>query len=269
MKRSSLCAAALFAITSTAAFAADPVGAPATATLIEGWQQADGTIVSAVQITLEDGWKTYWRAPGDAGIPPAFNWNGSRNLVGVAVSWPTPKVFGQNGMRSVGYANRVTLPLSIAAKRSGKPVHIKLALEIGVCKDICVPQTLKVTGTIAPSGNTPVPAIAAALAERPYTASEAGAGGVVCAISPSEDGLNITAHITVPHAGGTEFVVIEAGRADVWVSEATATRSGSTLTAKAEMIPNRKGALALDRSAMRFTVLGASHAVDIKGCTPS
>lgn len=242
--------------------------APASATLIEGWQQADGTQVAAVQITLEEGWKTYWRSPGDAGIPPNFDWNGSHNLSGVAVSWPTPMVFDENGMRSVGYANYVTLPLSISADRKGQPVQIDLTMEIGVCKDVCVPQTLHVTGTLNAQGAAPVPAIAAALADRPYSAAEVGAGEATCTVAPSEYGLMITAHLSVPYSGGSEFVVIEAGRKDVWVSEAQTSRDGNILTAQAEVIPNSDGALALDRSAFRFTVLGSSHAVDLHGCTP-
>jgi DsbC/DsbD-like thiol-disulfide interchange protein len=264
MIKSLLCATALIT-TATVAHAGDPIGVPATATLIDGWQQADGTFVSAVQITLAEGWKTYWRAPGDSGIPPAFNWAGSRNLEDVAVSWPAPKVFDQNGMRSVGYYHQVTLPLTIAAKQAGKPVQINLEMDIGVCKDICVPQTLTLKGTVSGGTATPVPTIAAALAERPYS----GAHGVTCALSPSEDGLNITAKLTLPSTGGKEFVVIEAGRPDVWVSEAQTSRSGNTLTAQAEIISNGTGPLALDRSAMRFTVMGSSHAVDLRGCTPS
>ncbi|MCX7566916.1 protein-disulfide reductase DsbD family protein [Sulfitobacter sp. F26169L] len=264
--KSILCATALIT-TVTTAHAGDPVGVPAIATLIDGWQQADGTRVSAVRIILADGWKTYWRAPGDAGIPPEFNWKGSQNLSGVSVSWPTPVVFEQNGMRSVGYTNQVILPLSVAAKRTDKPVQIKLKMEIGVCKDICVPQTLTLQGTLGATGATPVASIAAALAEQPYTASEAGARGVTCALSPSDKGLNITARLSLPSTGGQEHVVIEAGRPDVWVSEATAKRNGNTLTAQAEIVPNGSGPLALDRSAIRFTVLGTSHAVDLRGCT--
>jgi DsbC/DsbD-like thiol-disulfide interchange protein len=268
MMKSLLCATALITAAATAQ-AGDPIGTPVTARLIEGWQQPDGTRVSAIHLTLAEGWKTYWRAPGDAGIPPAFTWKGSRNIAGVAVSWPTPKVFMQNGMRSVGYSNEVILPLSIAAKQAGKPVQINLKLEIGVCKDICVPETLNLQGMLESADSTPVPAIAAALAEQPYSAREAEAQGVTCAISPSQDGLNITATLNLPSAGGTEHVVIEAGRPDVWVSEATTKRSGNTLTAQAEMVLGRSGTFALDRSAIRFTVLGSSHAVDLRGCSAS
>ncbi|MGB5866185.1 MAG: protein-disulfide reductase DsbD domain-containing protein [Sulfitobacter sp.] len=268
MIKSLLCATALLTL-GAPAFAGDPFDTPATARLIDGWQQPDGTRVSAIQITMADGWKTYWRTPGDAGIPPSFTWKGSRNLQSVAVNWPTPKVFEQNGMRSVGYSGQVTLPLTVAAQQAGQPVDINLSMEIGVCSDICIPQTLKITGTLDALGATPVPVIAAALAERPYSASEAGARSATCALSPSSDGLNITATLTLPSTGGKEHVVIETGRADVWISEAQTSRSGDTLTATAEIVPSVPGTLAVDRSAIRFTILGNSHAVDMIGCTPA
>jgi len=250
------------------ALAQDPVGTPVVATLIEGWEKPDGTRVSAIRLTLTEGWKTYWRAPGDAGIPPTFDWSGSRNLAAVGVSWPTPEIFVENGMRSVGYSRQVTLPLAITAKQAGKPVHISLEMDVGVCKDICVPQTLRVDGTLAAQGTTPVPSIAAALAEQPYTAQEVGAGRVTCTLNRIENGLHISATLPLPSTGSAEHVVIEAGRPDIWVSEATSHRIGNTLTAQADLIPNTAGTLAIDRSALRFTVLGSSHAVDLRGCVP-
>lgn len=253
----------------TAASADSAFSTPVTAQLVDGWQQPDGTRIGAIQLTLAPGWKTYWRAPGDAGIPPAFNWRGSRNLRGVAVSWPTPKVFEQNGMRSVGYANQVTLPLAIAPKQPGEPVELRLEMEIGVCKDICVPETVSLTATFDATGSAPVAVIAAALAEQPYSASESGATGVTCTLRPIEDGLQITAMLTLPSTGGREHVVIEAGNPGIWVSEATTSRTGNVLTAQAEMVSGgAAGSMVIDRSALRFTVLGTSHAVDLRGCTP-
>lgn len=266
MIKHALCAAALIAPFSPA-FAEAPESSPVTARLVDGWQQPDGTRISAIQLTLAPGWKTYWRAPGDAGIPPEFNWRGSRNMGGVAVSWPTPEVFDQNGMRSVGYSHQVTLPLAVSPKQAGQPVEVNLTLDIGVCKDVCVPETLAIKGVLDAIGSTPQPAIAAALAEMPYTATESGAKGVTCDLSPSQDGLKITAKLSLPPTGTTEHVVIEAGSPGIWVSEATASRSGNTLTAEALMV-QQNGAMAIDRSTMRFTVLGSSHAVDLRGCTP-
>ncbi len=248
--------------------AGDRVGTPVSGEIITGWQQADGTRISAVRLTLAPGWKTYWRAPGDAGIPPDFTWNGSRNLAGVAISWPAPEVFEQNGMRSIGYSEQVVIPLSIAPTDKDAPVTLNLRMDIGVCRDICVPETLHLDATLQAGSTRIVPAIAAALAERPLSAQEAGASGVTCTLSPTKDGLRVTAQLGVAHTGGQEYVVIEAGRPDVWVSETTTVRAGNTLSATAEMIPGGAAPLAIDRSKMRFTVLGTSRAVDLKGCTP-
>ncbi|MEQ6248899.1 protein-disulfide reductase DsbD domain-containing protein [Sulfitobacter sp. HNIBRBA3233] len=251
----------------TPATAQDASGGPVTADLIEGWQMPDGSRIDALRLQLAPGWKTYWRAPGDAGIPPSFDWSGSRNLKAVSVLWPTPKVFDQNGMTSIGYTGQVILPLAVVTRGKGPAVDVNLTLDIGVCSDICVPERLELSGTLDSTGSKPVPAIAAALAERPFTAREAGARGVTCTLEPTDRGLKITATLSLPHSGGTEHVVIEAGRPDVWVSEAESSRSGNTLTATAEMIANGGGLLSLDRSAIRFTVLGKSHAVDLHGCT--
>src|SRR6056297_4231173 len=81
------------------------------ARILTGWRLPDGTHQAGLEIRLRDGWKTYWRAPGDAGIPPRFNWSGSRNLSDVAITWPTPRTLSQNGVRTIGYANSLTLPI--------------------------------------------------------------------------------------------------------------------------------------------------------------
>ncbi|MEL7014329.1 MAG: protein-disulfide reductase DsbD domain-containing protein, partial [Pseudomonadota bacterium] len=60
------------------------------ARLLTGWRAADGSHIAALQIDLAPGWTTYWRAPGDAGIPPYFDWHASENLSSVDVEWPSP-----------------------------------------------------------------------------------------------------------------------------------------------------------------------------------
>jgi len=257
-----LCASAL------PCWAQDTIGTPITAEIIEGWRTSDGTQVTGLRLTLAPGWKTYWRTPGDAGIPPQFDWSGSDNIGGVAVSWPTPEVFDQSGMRSIGYSDQVVLPLHVRPKSDGQAITLQLSMDIGVCRDICIPETLNISATLDATNSTPVPAIAAALAERPFGAAEAGAGMATCTLRPKSGGLEITAQLPLPATGGREVVVIEPGRADVWVSEADTARRGNILTATADMVPVKGTGLTLDRSALRFTVLGKNRAVELLGCTP-
>ena len=72
-----------------------------------------GDLSLGLEMQLKEGWKTYWRAPGDAGIPTQFDFDGSRNIVSYRTHWPVPEVFWQNGMRSIGYDTEVVLPLRL------------------------------------------------------------------------------------------------------------------------------------------------------------
>lgn len=240
---------------------------PVTAEVLQGWVQSDGSRMAALRLTLAPGWKTYWRAPGDAGIPPQFDWSGSRNLGSVSITWPTPKVFDQNGMTSIGYDEILVIPLHIEPAKNGAPVHLKADMELGVCSDICIPYTLQFDEPIEVDTQKPSPAIAAALATQPYSADEAGVRAATCDISPTSDGLKIEARVTMPSAGGSEYIVIEPGAHDIWVSEATTRRSGGDVVAISEMVNIKSAPIALDRSNIRITVLGSNYAVDIRGCS--
>ena len=69
---------------------------------------------AGVEIRLERGWKTYWRYPGDAGVPPRFDWTGSENLASAAIRWPAPRlIVDETGMKSIGYHDDVIFPVAI------------------------------------------------------------------------------------------------------------------------------------------------------------
>lgn len=237
------------------------------ARILPGWKMQNGTLMAGLELTLAPGWKTYWRAPGDAGIPPVFDWSESQNLRAVSVSWPTPHVFDQGGMRSVGYKNRVVLPLALTPRRAGQPVQLSARVDIGVCDDVCVPVRFKVSQAIPGTASRPDPEIAAALADRPFSASEAGLRAKACTVAPAEDGLTLHAEFTIPSTGADETAVVETGDPQVWASEPRIARHGSKLTAEFDLMHASGGPFALDRSALRFTILGQDRAVDIKGCT--
>lgn len=234
--------------------------------VLDGGKTAKGTYQGALRLTLKEGWKTYWRAPGDAGIPPHFNWSGSGNVGNVSITWPAPHVFDQNGLRSIGYEDQLVLPVEITPQNPAKPVRLRGEMDLGVCKDVCVPGKLDFDHKLD-AGADRNPAIAAALAQRPYSAREAGVAKAACQLSPTADGMQIEARITMPSAGGTEVAVIEPGNPTLWASQPETARQGNTLIARSEVINASGTPFALDRSEVRITVLGANHAVDILGCS--
>ena len=95
------------------------------ANLLPGWRMDSGHHMAGLSLALAPGWKTYWRSPGEAGIPPEFDWSGSQNVKAVYVHWPSPVVFHTNGMQTVGYDGGVILPLEVVPEVPGQPVVLQ------------------------------------------------------------------------------------------------------------------------------------------------
>ncbi|MCF6232908.1 MAG: hypothetical protein L3J36_07410 [Rhodobacteraceae bacterium] len=233
--------------------------------VLDGGLTPKGTHRAALRLVLADGWKTYWRAPGDTGIPPRIDWDGSRNVGQVGVTWPTPQVFDQGGLRTIGYDHQMVLPLEISILQPGQPVHLSGEIKFGLCQDICIPAALSFEMTLDPDAPRS-PAIAAAMAERPYSAAEAGVKSTICRVTPSDNGLTVEALVTMPTAGGPEVAVIEPGDPQLWVSQAVTTRQGDVLSIVANVSHVSGSGFTLNRALMRITVLGQRVAADIKGC---
>ncbi len=250
-----------------AAATAQTMDAVTSARLLPGWRMADGTHMAAVELRLAPGWKTYWRAPGDLGIPPRFDWRASRNLAGVDIRWPTPERIQQGDDVTIGYSDILVLPLHVLAQDAGKDVTLSGTVDLGVCRDVCMPLTLNFDAELPANGAARDGRIAAALAHRPLTASEAGVRAVTCTVSPGKDGqLNLRAELTLPPTGGPETAIIEAGDPNLWIAQPKLSRQGDRLIAETRLAHSGGRAFALDRSELRLTIVGARQAVDIKGC---
>ncbi|WP_240784056.1 protein-disulfide reductase DsbD domain-containing protein [Tabrizicola caldifontis] len=259
-----LCLALVLALTTAPALATTQEDV-LSARLRTGWQMEGGRHMAALDLSMAPGWKTYWRSPGDAGIPPAFDWSGSRNVRSVRIHWPAPSVFELNGMQTIGYHKQLILPLEVTPIDPAQPVSLAVKVDLGVCDKICLPATFALqSGLTAPGA--PDPGITAALANRAATAGEAGVTHVGCTIDPIADGLRLTARLRLPDPGVPEVVAFETADPEVWVAEATTTRQGHDLVAVTELVPPQGAPFALDRSGVTVTILAAGKAVEISGC---
>jgi len=112
--------------------------------------EAGATIHRAgVEMRLAPGWKTYWRYPGDSGIPPRFDFSKSRNVKSVTVRWPAPQRLADEGGTSIGYKHDVVFPLEVVAQDAGKPVTLALGIDYGVCEKFCAPADGKAELTLS------------------------------------------------------------------------------------------------------------------------
>ena len=245
-----------------------PAGPPADVMSIEvlpGWRTDRGTHMAGLRLTLAPGWKTYWRAPGDAGIAPQFDWSGSGNLGLAVLHWPVPEILHADAVPTLVYSGQVVLPVEITPVAEDGDIRLAGRIDLGVCEDICVPMTVEFAADLTDAGK-PDPAIAAALADRPMTPAEAGVAEARCHAAPTAEGLALRAELHMPPDEGRQVVVIEPGRAGIWVSSAKTEWRDGWLTAEVEMIAADGGPVGLDRSDLRITVVGSSGAVDIRGC---
>jgi len=120
-------------------------GARAAVRLVAGMPSAAGEPVlrAGIEIKLGAGWKTYWRYPGDSGVPPRFDFGGSENVERVDVLWPAPRSFSEGDGRTIGYADDVVLPLRVVLRDPAKPAVLSLGIEYAVCEKLCVPAEAK------------------------------------------------------------------------------------------------------------------------------
>jgi DsbC/DsbD-like thiol-disulfide interchange protein len=130
------------------------VGHRSKVRLLAGGSDAGGWL-AGIEIALDEGFKTYWRNPGEAGLPPSFDWSKSTNLEIAEVLWPAPARSEDLGGISYGYHHQVLFPVRVRPRDAAKPVGLALKIDYGVCKDICIPAqaelTLKLGETAASS----------------------------------------------------------------------------------------------------------------------
>lgn len=104
-----------------------------------GETDASGLIRGALEIALKPGWKTYWRDPGDAGVPPTIDITPSTNVATATFDYPAPQRFNDGFAIWAGYKEPVSLPITFVAAKPGEPALIEADLFLGICESICIP----------------------------------------------------------------------------------------------------------------------------------
>jgi DsbC/DsbD-like thiol-disulfide interchange protein len=171
------------------------------------------TFLAGVEILLAEGWKTYWRHPGEAGVPPNFDWSGSVNTASIKVRYPAPIRLVDPAAEMIGYKKSVLFPIEVVPHTASEAVDLRLALEFAVCREICIPAqaTLQLALPAALLKELPAPLIAAAQdrVPRAQTARHAGDPQLL-AVKASLEGpapfLQIEAKFADGAAGADVFI---------------------------------------------------------------
>ena len=113
------------------------------------------TIPAGIEIKLDGDWKTYWRSPGDAGLPPTLDWKGSTNLVSAKLLYPAPTRINVLGIQTFGYKHDVVFPIDANVATKGGALDLKLNLDILVCAEQCIPKSFELVLSIPPGDAKP------------------------------------------------------------------------------------------------------------------
>jgi DsbC/DsbD-like thiol-disulfide interchange protein len=134
--------------------------------------RSGAVLLGGIAFQLQPGWKTYWRTPGDSGVPPRFDFSKSENVEAVTVLWPAPMKFDDGaGGNSLGYQNQVVLPLRIVSKNADKPVTLRADINYAVCEKLCIPVEASAELPITSVASTEDSALFAALDTVPKPAN--------------------------------------------------------------------------------------------------
>lgn len=236
--------------------------------ILPGWRNDQGQHITALQVTMKDGWKTYWRAPGETGVAPQFDWRRSRNLARADVVWPTPSVIHAYGLKVIGYQHELVLPLVLTPEQPGAITFAGTA-RLGICKDICTEKKFDFSVALPDADTGHDPRITAALQDRPASGTAAGLDRAICKVTPAEGGMRIDVTLDMPPLGAAETAVIESDNPALWISTPETRRENGRLHASSEVYHVNGDAFAMNRAGVIITVLGDGKATEFKGCSAS
>jgi DsbC/DsbD-like thiol-disulfide interchange protein len=166
--------------------------------LIAGGRNESGASLRAgIEMRLAPGWKTYWRYPGDSGIPPRFDFSESRNVKSVSVRWPAPQRLTDEGGTSIGYKHDLIFPLDVVPQDATQPVMLSLAIDYGVCEKICMPVDAKTDLTLDGKSTEHDARITAAEARVPKPAA-LGQDGALSIRAVKREGARIVVDVAYP-----------------------------------------------------------------------
>lgn len=141
-------------------------------------ERGERVLRGGIEVKLAPGWKMYWRYPGDAGVPPRFDFTGSKNVSAITVLWPAPQRFSEEGTKLIVYKGNVVLPLRIVPENQDEPVMVRLKLDYGICEKLCILVEAKSELPVSGDATSYELALAAAEAQVPRQVA-IGEGGAL------------------------------------------------------------------------------------------
>ena len=266
MKKIMILLVLLFNIVGSSVFSQSPIIGLKSVDIIRGWRQSDDIHIAAINIKLEDGWKTYWRVPGIGGIAPILNWEKSKNIKNISQIWPTPNIYNEYGLQTIGYKDELLLPLQIQPIDKKQPIHLSITIDFGICSDVCVPIQTSVEERLPERTSIGKKNILDTLEKAILSGKKSPFKIVKCNIVPIKDGFEVNAFFEgltsfdKDTLGVVEYPVKQNG----WINQKASLISSNQLSVHA--IVYNKSIHFIDRSDLTLTIFTKNKAFEFDGC---
>jgi DsbC/DsbD-like thiol-disulfide interchange protein len=233
--------------------------ARAAVRLIAGATRHDGGGIvhrAGVEIRLAPGWKTYWRYPGDSGVPPRFDFSRSSNVKSVTVRYPAPQRLADDAGTSIGYKHDVIFPLDVVAQDTGKPITLSLDIEYAVCEKLCVPADGKAELTLTGKAGEHDATLAKSEALVPR-AAKLGEGAFAIR-SAKREGSRVTVEVAAP--AGTAVELFAEGPTPDWALPVPSALDAGRFVFELDGLPPNTGP---DGATLTLTAVAGDHAIEV------
>lgn len=178
--------------------------------------QGDGSLRAGLEIKLQQGWKTYWRYPGDSGVPPRFDFSASTNVKNVTVLWPAPMRFKDGNGFSIGYDDHLILPLHVQPADPRAPAVLRVKLDYAICEQLCVPVEAKLELALSSSDGAHEALLAASEARVPQRVSIGASGPLAVVAVKQEAGARVRMIVDVKAPDAAALDLFAEGPTTEW-----------------------------------------------------
>lgn len=199
----------------------------------------DGLLTGALQVELKPGWKTYWRDPGDAGVPPSADISASTNIESASLDFPAPQRHDEGDYKWAGYDYPVAFPVTFKLQDAGKPALVEADVFLGVCQSICIPVSAKLSVDPASDPENGMDAAVVSAAVEALPDPERADAGVRVVSEPGDDTVTLEAFFPGDPAKADLFIAGEDGYA--FTTPVKSMKDGKTLFTTQVSLPARQG----------------------------
>ena len=108
-----------------------------------------GTSINiGLKVSMDKGWHTYWRNPGDSGGPIVIDWDLPKGFSVSDIKWPLPEKIEYPPLMTYGYEDFVIYPMVLSIPADYSDDYFEMAADILICADVCIPESGKISSNL-------------------------------------------------------------------------------------------------------------------------